>query len=137
MYHRLFVGIRPPAAIRDALIDAGIAAKTDLSGTSVGRKYARFDGIGVPFGVTVDSQTTQDGTVTLRERDSLAQVRLPRGDVVAVGAEAAAVELAVVFGRGVDPCLGDVERGRSVQVEVVHLSTSAITSMSSWAIGSG
>ena len=50
----------------------------------MGRKYARFDEIGVPFGVTVDSRTAEDGTVTLRERDSLAQVRLPRGDVVAV-----------------------------------------------------
>ena len=61
----------------------------------------------------------------------------PGEHVTSVGAEAAAVELALVFERGVDPCLGDIKRGRSVQVEVVHLSTSAITSMSSWAIGSG
>ena len=74
----------PVEELRDALLEAGIAAKTDLSGTSVGRKYARFDEIGVPFGVTVDSRTTEDGTVTLRERDSLAQVRMPKGDVVAV-----------------------------------------------------
>ncbi len=45
-------------------------------GGSIGRRYRRQDEAGTPFAVTVDGQTTQDGTVTVRDRDSLAQVRL-------------------------------------------------------------
>ena len=43
---------------------------------SIGRRYARTDELGVPFGLTIDRQTLEDGTVTLRERDSTAQVLL-------------------------------------------------------------
>jgi glycyl-tRNA synthetase len=46
----------------------------DDSGT-IGRRYARADEIGVPISVTVDYQTQKDGTVTLRDRDTWAQVR--------------------------------------------------------------
>jgi len=46
------------------------------SGGSVGRRYRRQDEAGTPFGITVDSQTLQDETVTLRERDSMQQIRL-------------------------------------------------------------
>lgn len=48
----------------------------DESG-AIGRRYRRQDEIGTPFGVTVDFQTLEDDTVTLRERDSMQQVRLP------------------------------------------------------------
>jgi glycyl-tRNA synthetase len=44
---------------------------------AVGRRYRRQDEIGTPFAVTVDSDTLQDQTVTLRDRDSMEQVRLP------------------------------------------------------------
>ena len=44
---------------------------------AVGRRYRRLDEIGAPYAVTVDGQTTEDGTVTLRDRDSMEQVRLP------------------------------------------------------------
>ena len=54
-----------------------IAFVTDESSTSIGKRYARNDEIGVPFAVTIDFQTVQDETVTLRERDSTQQVRLP------------------------------------------------------------
>jgi glycyl-tRNA synthetase len=37
--------------------------------------------LGVPFAITVDFQTLADGTVTMRERDSMVQVRLPKEDV--------------------------------------------------------
>lgn len=47
----------------------------DESG-AIGRRYRRQDEIGTPFGVTVDFQTLEDDTVTLRERDSMQQVRL-------------------------------------------------------------
>jgi glycyl-tRNA synthetase len=46
-------------------------------GGSIGRRYRRQDEIGTPWGITVDGQTMEDGTVTLRDRDSLEQVRVP------------------------------------------------------------
>ncbi|HSI80942.1 MAG TPA: glycine--tRNA ligase [Solirubrobacterales bacterium] len=46
-------------------------------GGSIGRRYRRQDEIGTPWGVTVDGQTIEDGTVTLRDRDSLEQTRVP------------------------------------------------------------
>jgi glycyl-tRNA synthetase len=46
-------------------------------GGSIGRRYRRQDEIGTPWGVTVDGQTMEDETVTLRDRDSLEQVRVP------------------------------------------------------------
>jgi glycyl-tRNA synthetase len=45
-------------------------------GGSIGRRYRRQDEIGTPWGVTVDGQTLDDGTVTLRDRDTLEQVRV-------------------------------------------------------------
>jgi glycyl-tRNA synthetase len=47
------------------------------SGGSIGKRYRRQDEIGTPWGITVDHQTMEDGTVTLRDRDSLEQVRVP------------------------------------------------------------
>lgn len=43
---------------------------------SIGRRYARTDAIGIPFGVTVDFDTVKTSTVTLRERNSTRQVRI-------------------------------------------------------------
>ncbi len=45
-------------------------------GGSIGKRYRRQDEIGTPWGVTIDHQSIQDGTVTLRDRDSLAQERV-------------------------------------------------------------
>ncbi len=45
-------------------------------GGSIGRRYRRQDEAGTPFGITVDSQTLEDETVTLRERDSMRQERV-------------------------------------------------------------
>ncbi len=50
---------------------------------AVGRRYRRQDEAGTPFCVTVDGQTLQDHTVTIRHRDSLEQWRVPRDDVPA------------------------------------------------------
>ncbi|MCI7531173.1 MAG: glycine--tRNA ligase [Eubacteriales bacterium] len=44
---------------------------------SIGKRYRRQDEIGTPFCVTVDFDTLEDNTVTVRERDSMAQIRLP------------------------------------------------------------
>jgi glycyl-tRNA synthetase len=46
-------------------------------GGSIGRRYRRQDEIGTPWGITVDGQTMEDDTVTLRDRDSLEQARVP------------------------------------------------------------
>ena len=59
---------------------ARMPAEYDAGG-SIGKRYRRQDEIGTPWGVTVDGQTIQDDTVTLRDRDSLEQVRLPLGEL--------------------------------------------------------
>ncbi|MDZ4746262.1 MAG: glycine--tRNA ligase [bacterium] len=48
----------------------------DTSG-AIGRRYRRQDEVGTPFCITIDGQTITDGTVTLRERDSMKQDRIP------------------------------------------------------------
>ena len=53
-----------------------IPAEYDEGG-SIGKRYRRQDEIGTPWGVTVDGQTAEDDTVTLRDRDSLEQRRVP------------------------------------------------------------
>jgi glycyl-tRNA synthetase len=50
---------------------------------SIGRRYRRQDEIGTPFGVTIDHQTMEDDTVTLRDRDTTQQERVPIGTLVA------------------------------------------------------
>jgi glycyl-tRNA synthetase len=44
---------------------------------NIGRRYRRQDEIGTPYCVTVDFQTLDDQTVTVRERDGMTQIRLP------------------------------------------------------------
>jgi len=63
--------------IAQGLRQASIPSFYDESG-SIGRRYRRQDEAGTPWCVTVDGQTAEDGTVTVRERDSLAQVRIDR-----------------------------------------------------------
>jgi glycyl-tRNA synthetase len=48
---------------------------------SIGRRYRRQDEVGTPFCVTVDFESLDDGAVTVRARDSMAQERLPIPDV--------------------------------------------------------
>ncbi|CAI5490953.1 unnamed protein product [Closterium sp. Naga37s-1] len=66
------------------LTKAGVANKIDTTGTTIGKRYARTDELGCPFAITVDGQTLEDGTVTLRERDSTAQVRIHKDEVASV-----------------------------------------------------
>jgi len=70
--------------IADKLIDTGLSTIIDVTGTSIGRRYARTDEIGVPFAVTVDHDTLEDETVTLRERDTCSQVRVGISDLPGV-----------------------------------------------------
>ncbi len=48
----------------------------DITG-QIGKRYRRQDAIGTPYCVTVDFDTLEDGTVTVRERDSMEQIRMP------------------------------------------------------------
>jgi len=52
----------------------------DESG-SIGKRYARADEIGTPFGITIDYQTLKDGTVTVRNRDTTKQIRVNVSDL--------------------------------------------------------
>ena len=60
--------------IYDMLLEDGFRVELDASG-SIGRRYARSDEIGVPIAVTVDYQTLEDNTATIRDRDSWVQLR--------------------------------------------------------------
>jgi len=50
-------------------------------GGAIGRRYRRQDEIGTPWAVTIDHRSLEDSTVTLRDRDSLAQERVPIGEL--------------------------------------------------------
>jgi glycyl-tRNA synthetase len=52
-----------------------MAVEYDDNG-QIGRRYRRQDEIGTPWALTIDEVTLEDGTVTLRDRDSLAQERI-------------------------------------------------------------
>jgi glycyl-tRNA synthetase len=52
-------------------------------GGQIGRRYRRQDEIGTPWALTIDEQTLEDDTVTLRDRDTLAQERIPIGGALA------------------------------------------------------
>ena len=51
---------------------------------AIGRRYRRQDAIGTPYCVTIDHQTLEDQTVTIRERDSLKQERIPIDQIRAI-----------------------------------------------------
>jgi len=69
-------------AIAEALREAGLSVTYDDSG-NIGRRYRRQDEVGTPFCVTVDYESIEqeDGGVTVRERDSTEQKRLPIEDL--------------------------------------------------------
>lgn len=69
------------AELEAAFAEEDLECKVDSSSVAIGRKYARADELGIPFDVTIDFDTVKDRSVTLRERDSTKQVRLPM-DVV-------------------------------------------------------
>ncbi len=51
-------------------------------GGAIGRRYRRQDEIGTPFCITIDGDTLKDNTVTIRDRDTCQQRRVPMGDVL-------------------------------------------------------
>eukprot|EP00462_Mataza_sp_D1_P018149 CAMPEP_0175140966 /NCGR_PEP_ID=MMETSP0087-20121206/11817_1 /TAXON_ID=136419 /ORGANISM="Unknown Unknown, Strain D1" /LENGTH=941 /DNA_ID=CAMNT_0016424277 /DNA_START=28 /DNA_END=2853 /DNA_ORIENTATION=+ len=72
------------SSVEQGFVNLGLSTKTDTSGASIGRKYARSDEIGVPFAITLDFDTPKDNTVTVRDRDSTQQIRLPIKDALEV-----------------------------------------------------
>lgn len=60
----------------------GISSRIDDSSASIGKRYSRNDELGTPLGITVDFQTLQDGSITLRDRDSTTQVRADEERIV-------------------------------------------------------
>ncbi|PWY85690.1 glycyl-tRNA synthetase [Aspergillus sclerotioniger CBS 115572] len=59
----------------------GVSNRVDDSSASIGKRYARNDELGTPFGVTVDFQSVKDNTFTLRDRDSTKQVRASEDEI--------------------------------------------------------
>jgi glycyl-tRNA synthetase len=62
------------------LRNEAISVEYDDSG-SIGRRYRRQDEIGTPYCITIDYDTLEDDTVTIRERDTMEQVRVPVAEV--------------------------------------------------------
>jgi glycyl-tRNA synthetase len=71
-----------------AMVEKALALRDELrrhlsveydDGGQIGRRYRRQDEIGTPWALTIDDQTLEDDTVTLRDRDTLAQERIPIG----------------------------------------------------------
>ncbi len=69
--------------IAEMLKGEGFYTEYDDSG-SIGRRYRRFDEIGTPFCVTIDHQTFEDETVTIRDRDTTRQVRVAVSELAAI-----------------------------------------------------
>jgi glycyl-tRNA synthetase len=68
--------------VAETLRDAGFSVTYDESG-NIGRRYRRQDEVGTPYCVTVDYQSLEDDTVTVRERDSTEQARVDVADLAA------------------------------------------------------
>ncbi|KAF7596268.1 Glycine--tRNA ligase 1, mitochondrial [Aspergillus hancockii] len=60
----------------------GISNRVDDSSASIGKRYARNDELGTPFGITIDFQSVKDNTFTLRDRDSTKQVRASEDEIL-------------------------------------------------------
>ncbi|MBI4577410.1 MAG: glycine--tRNA ligase, partial [Planctomycetes bacterium] len=91
---------RMPEVAREVVgrfLDAGVAARCDEQ-HAIGRRYRRHDEAGTPWCLTVDGQTLEDRTVTIRDRDTMAQERISIDDALAVVRER--LNASVRAGRG-------------------------------------
>ena len=61
-----------------------MSTKIDATGQAIGKRYARTDEIGIPFGITIDFDTVEKNLVTLRECLTMKQVQIPLGEVVEI-----------------------------------------------------
>ena len=72
-----------PEIARDivsSLVKTGINARYDEQ-HSIGKRYRRHDEAGTPYCITIDGQTLEDNTVTIRDRDSMKQERVNLKDI--------------------------------------------------------
>ncbi|MCA9669393.1 MAG: glycine--tRNA ligase [Myxococcales bacterium] len=69
-------------AVVDAFLQKGIAARYDEQ-HAIGRRYRRHDEIGTPYCLTIDGQTNEDDTITIRDRDTMEQRRISIDGAVA------------------------------------------------------
>ncbi|VUZ51915.1 unnamed protein product, partial [Hymenolepis diminuta] len=69
--------------LSEKLTRVGISHRVDESGGSIGRRYARTDQIAIPYGITIDFDTINQKppSATLRERDTMKQIRVPLEDL--------------------------------------------------------
>ncbi len=72
--------VEPAKKILADLRSRGMRVDYDTSG-SIGRRYRRNDEVGTPYEVTVDYETLEQGTVTIRDRDSMSQVKVQLAEV--------------------------------------------------------
>ncbi|TCD67620.1 Glycine--tRNA ligase 1, mitochondrial [Steccherinum ochraceum] len=70
--------------VSSKLRKAGVFSRVDDSNTSIGKRYARNDELGTPFGVTLDFASVANKTMTLRERDTTGQLIGPIDEVIAI-----------------------------------------------------
>merc|ERR1712029_1005434 len=71
--------------ISKALTEAEVSHKVDDSSGAIGKRYARTDEVAIPYGICVDFDSlSEPHTATLRERDSMLQVRMPIEDIPGV-----------------------------------------------------
>ena len=68
--------------MQSSLMEVGMRTFYDQKG-AIGRRYRRMDEVGTPYCVTIDGDTVEgDGSVTVRDRDSMAQDRVAFDEVV-------------------------------------------------------
>jgi len=66
--------------LKTLLTSAGLSSKIDDSTNTVGKRYARTDECGIPYAFTIDFDTIEDDTVTMRDLDTMKQIRIPMAD---------------------------------------------------------
>ena len=62
-------------------LSRNISIETNLGGDIIGRKYLKSDEVGTPFALVVDDQSVDSRTVTIRDRDTLQQKRIPQDHI--------------------------------------------------------
>ena len=60
----------------------GIKCHYDSSNSSIGKRYSRLDEMGIKFAITIDYETLDNESVTIRERDSMKQIRAPIENII-------------------------------------------------------
>lgn len=70
--------------LKTAFTKLNLSGQTDDTSATIGKRYARNDELGIPFAITIDQETFRDQSVTLRERNSCGQIRVPVSEVVEV-----------------------------------------------------